>query len=121
MRYKKYHIDLVGVTESNALPDLLSVSSKSLEGNEYLKKETTSDGIVIYRASSRFSQLAVIYIPEDHPVFNFDIGTKSCASYYYSTRSAKDISKSGDVRDLIFKYIIHPFFDSIPKNKWFRK
>ena len=120
MRYKKYHIDLAGVTGSNALPDLLSVGSKTLEDNEYLKKETTHDGIVIYRAGSRFSQLAVIYIPEDHPVFNFDIGTKSCASYYYST-SVKDVSRNGDLRDLIFKYIIHPFFDSLPKNKWFKK
>lgn len=126
MRYKKYNIDLDVITKANVLPDLSSVHNNVLEESEYLKMETMPDGIVIYRAASPFSQLVSMHIPEYHLAFNYDIGVVSLAKCYLdkSKVSIRDIDRRGDLRDLIFKYIVHPLFNSIPKNKitsWFKK
>lgn len=119
MRYKKYHINLAVITMSKVLPDLSSVHNNVLEESDYLKMETMPDGIVIYRAASPFSQLVSMHIPEGHPAFNYDIGVISLGKCYLDKLkvSIKDIDRRGDIRDLIFNYIIHPLFNSIPKNK----
>ena len=115
MRYKKYNINLDIVTQDNSLPDLSSIHSDVLEDNEYLKKETLPDGVILYRAASPFSQLVSMYIPEYHPVFNFDLGIISCTKCYYKNAATRDIEKFGYIRELIFRHIIHSFFNSIPK------
>lgn len=118
MRYKKYNIDLRDITKSNVLPDLSSIHNNLLDDNELLRKETMIDGIVVYRAGNPFfSKLISMNIPENHPAFNFDIGVISCAKCYLdkSKVSIRDIDRRGNLRDLVFRHIVHPLFNSLKK------
>lgn len=115
MRYKKYNIDLKVITKSNVLPDLSSIHNNLLDDNEFLRKETMLDGIVVYRAGNPFfSKLISMNIPEDHPAFNFDISVSSCFGCYFRP-STRDIERHGDIRDLLFRHIVHPLFNSLKK------
>lgn len=115
MRYKTYNIDLRDITKFNVLPDLSSIHNNLLEDNEYLKKETMLDGIVVYRAGNPFfSKLINMNIPENHPAFNFDIGVVSCFKCYFHPPT-RDAERHGYLRDLIFRYIVHPLFNSLKK------
>jgi hypothetical protein len=113
MRYKRYNIDLGDITKSNVLPDLSSIHNNLLEDNEYLRKETMLDGIVVYRARNPFSKLISMNLPEDHPAFNFDIGVSSCFKRHFQP-SAISLRRR-DIRDLLFRYIVHPLFNSLKK------
>ena len=115
MRYKKYNIDLRDITKSNVLPDLSSIHNNLLEDNEYLRKETMLDGIVVYRARNPFSKLISMNIPEDHPAFNFDISVSSCFKCHNPSSTYKDMTRHGDIRDLLFRHIVHPLFNSLKK------
>jgi len=114
VRYKKYNIDLGDITKSNVLPDLSSIHNNLLEDNEYLRKETMLDGIVVYRARNPFSKLISMNLPEDHPAFNFSIGVSSCFKCYFNPPT-KDILRYGGISDLLFRYIVHPLFNSLKK------
>jgi hypothetical protein len=115
VRYKKYNVDLGDITKSNVLPDLSSIHNNLLEDSEYLRKETMLDGIVVYRARNPFSKLISMNLPEDHPAFNFDIGVLSCVKCYLFHPPTKDIERHGNIRDLLFRYIVHPLFNSLKK------
>lgn len=115
MRYKKYNIDLRDITKSNVLPDLSSIYNNLLDDNEFLRKETMIDGIVVYRAGNPFfSKLISMNLPEDHPAFNFDIGVFSCSKCYFHP-STIDAERHGNLRDLVFRHIVHPLFNSLKK------
>ena len=119
MRYKKYDINLSIITQSNVLPDLLKILTGAPEDNEYLKKETLPDGIVLFRAPWPHEQLVSMYIPENHLMFNFDLGIATSALGFYKYASTRNIERYGYLRDLTFRHVLHPFFDSIPKKSSF--
>ena len=121
MRYKKYEINLSIITQSNVLPDIQDIRSGVPEDNEGLKKETLPDGIVLFRAPWPHEQLVYMYIPETHLMFNFDLGVTTCGLCYYKYASTRDIERYGDLRDLIFRHVLHPFFNSIPKKSFFSR
>ena len=112
---EKYNIHLGDITKSNVLPDLFSIDNNLVDDNVLTRKETMLDGIVVYRARNPFfSKLISMNIPEDHPAFNFDISASSCFGCYFRP-STRDIERHGDIRDLLFRHIIHPLFNSLKK------